>query len=46
MLELIAQTGFVLIAAIWVIGLVGILIAAWAVTALWRRFGAALAPSP
>jgi hypothetical protein len=45
-LELIAQTGFVLIAAIWIIGLVGILIAAWAVTALWRRFGAALAPSP
>jgi hypothetical protein len=46
LLELIAQTGFVLIAAIWVIGLIGILIAAWAFTALWRRFNAAAAPSP
>jgi hypothetical protein len=49
-LDLIAQTGFVLIAAIWVIGLVVILIAAWAFTALWRRFrataDATAAPSP
>jgi hypothetical protein len=54
LLELIAKSGFVLIALVWVGGLIGIIAASWLLTALWRRFnpavgaatGSSAAPSP
>jgi hypothetical protein len=45
-LELIAQSGAVLIGLVWALGIAGILFASWAVALLWRRFSAAASPLP
>jgi hypothetical protein len=43
-LELIAQTGTVLIGLVWALGMIGIVFASWALSLLWRRFSAAASP--
>lgn len=45
LLELVAQSGIVLIALVWVSGLIGIIAASWLLTALWRRFSPAVSGS-
>lgn len=44
-LELIAQSGAILIGLVWALGTVGIVLAGWLASLLWRRFSAAATPS-
>jgi hypothetical protein len=41
LLELIAKSGAVLIGIIWATGVIGILLASWVVSVLWRRLNPA-----
>lgn len=45
LLDVVSQSGIVLIALVWVSGLIGIIAASWLLTALWRRFSPASGPS-